>query len=329
MIGLPNQSNEDLVNDLLFIKKLNPHMCGIGPFIPQKDTPLRNEVGGTVEKTMIMLALLRLMVPKAMLPATTALGSIDPLGREKGLKGMGYGKLQNGYGKSSIEKYFEDCDDIDFLDAIDYFFYLIDKNIRTIKPEYQYDYDADGAINAAIAELNYRFKQHNLGYEFANSQIITIDSTFLHKTAVKPALKLLFEEGFEGAEDEIRNAYERRRKGDNKNAILEAGKAFESTMKIICDKQGYAYNKNKDTAQKLITILENNGFYPSYMNAHLTSIRTTLETGLPVVRNKVAGHGQGNQIITIPDEYTDYALHLAATNILFLVRLYRNKKQNL
>lgn len=191
-----------------------------------------------------------------------------------------------------------------------------------------YDYDADGAINDAIVELNYRFKQHNLGYEFANSQIITIDSTFLHKTAVKPALKLLFEEGFEGAEDEIRNAYERRRKGDNKNAILEAGKAFESTMKIICDKQGYAYDKNKDTAQKLITILENNGFYPSYMNAHLTSIRKTLETGLPVVRNKVAGHGQGNQIITIPDEYTDYALHLAATNILFLVRLYRNKKQN-
>lgn len=151
--------------------------------------------------------------------------------------------------------------------------------------------------------LNDYAKQHNLGYEFANSQIITIDSTFLHKTAVKPTLKLLFEEGFEGAEDEIRNAYERRRKGDNKNAILEAGKAFESTMKIICDKQGYAYDKNKDTVQKLITILENNGFYPSYKNAHLTSIRTTLETGLPVVRNKVAGHGQGNQIITIPDEY--------------------------
>lgn len=52
----------------------------------------------------------------------------------------------------------------------------------------------------------------------------------------KNALKLLFEEGFEGAEDEIRKAYEKKRKGDNKNAILEAGKAFESTMKIICDK---------------------------------------------------------------------------------------------
>lgn len=117
--------------------------------------------------------------------------------------------------------------------------------------------------------------------------------------------------------------------GADRKMVEKIPEAFESTMKIICDKQRYAYDKNKDTAQKLITILENNGFYSSYMNAHLTSIRTTLETGLPVVRNKVAGHGQGNQIITIPDEYTEYALHLAATNILFLVRLYRNKKQNL
>lgn len=248
--------------------------------------------------------------------------------REKGLKGMGYDKLQKGYGKSSIEKYFRDCDDVDFLDTIDYFFHVIDRKLRTLKPEYKYDYDADTAVNDAIMELNYRFKQHNLGYEFVNSQIITIDSTLLHETAVKPALKLLFEEGFEGAEDEIRKAYEKRRKGDNKNAILEAGKAFESTMKIICDKQGYTYDKAKDTAQKLISILEKNGFYPSYMNAHLISIRTTLETGLPVVRNKVSGHGQGNQVITISDEYTDYALHLAATNILFLVRLYKSKKQN-
>lgn len=72
--------------------------------------------------------------------------------------------------------------------------------------------------------MNYRFKQHNLGYEFVNSQIITIDSTLLHEMAVKPTLKLLFE-------DETRKAYEKRGKGDNKNAVLEAGKAFESTMK--------------------------------------------------------------------------------------------------
>lgn len=248
--------------------------------------------------------------------------------REKGLKGMGYKKPSKGYGKSSIGKYFEDSSDIDFLDSIDFFFHLIDTKLRTLKPQYKYDYDADTAVNDAIVELNYRFKQHNLGYEFIDSQIITIDSTLLHETVVKPALKILFEEGFEGSEDEIREAYEKRRKGDNKNAILEAGKAFESTMKTICEKQGYTYDKSKDTAQKLISILENNGFFPSYMNAHLTSIRTTLETGLPVVRNKVSSHGQGNQVTTVSDEFTDYALHLAATNMLFLVRLYKDRKQN-
>ena len=75
-----------MIEDLLFLKDLNPHMCGIGPFIPHKDTPLANEHGGTLEKTITMLALIRLMLPKILLPATTALGSIDTLGREKGLK---------------------------------------------------------------------------------------------------------------------------------------------------------------------------------------------------------------------------------------------------
>lgn len=246
--------------------------------------------------------------------------------REKGLKGMKYDQLHKGYGKESIEYYFLECNDVDFLDAVDYFFYIIDKKLRTLKPEYKYDYDSEGAVNEAIIELNYRFKQHNLGYEFINSQIITIDSTYLHKRAVKPSLKLLFEEGFEGAEDEIRNAYEKRRKGDNRNAIIEAGRAFESTMKIICERKGYEYDKAKDTAQKLISILEKNQFYPSYMNAHMNNLKTTLETGLPVVRNKIAGYGQGNDAVAIPDEFADYTLHLTATNILFLVRLYKNNK---
>ncbi|MFU0825600.1 [FeFe] hydrogenase H-cluster radical SAM maturase HydE [Clostridium sp.] len=86
MVGLPGQSNEDYVNDLLFLKKLEPEMVGIGPFIPQKDTPLANESRGTVETTVIMLAIVRLLLPEVLLPATTALGTIDPLGREKGLK---------------------------------------------------------------------------------------------------------------------------------------------------------------------------------------------------------------------------------------------------
>ena len=86
MIGLPNQTTKDLVKDLFFIKELQPAMVGIGPFIPHKDTPLRDCKGGTLDKTLIMLSLIRLMLPEVLLPATTALGSINPLGRELGLK---------------------------------------------------------------------------------------------------------------------------------------------------------------------------------------------------------------------------------------------------
>lgn len=86
MVGLPNQTNNTFVQDLKFIKELKPHMVGIGPFIPQHDTPLGKESGGTVEKTLVMLALTRLLLPDVLLPSTTALGSIDPMGREKGIK---------------------------------------------------------------------------------------------------------------------------------------------------------------------------------------------------------------------------------------------------
>ena len=89
MVGLPGQSNEDYVNDLMFLKDLEPHMIGIGPFIPQSDTPLAGEEGGTLEKTCIMLSIVRLMLPKVLLPATTALGSLDSRGRERGLKAGG------------------------------------------------------------------------------------------------------------------------------------------------------------------------------------------------------------------------------------------------
>lgn len=105
MVGLPNQKNSDLVNDLLFVKEFEPHMCGIGPFIPHKDTPLKNEKGGSLEMTTTMLALIRLLLPNVLLPSTTALGSIDPVGREKGLKAGGNVVMPNLSPTSVREKY--------------------------------------------------------------------------------------------------------------------------------------------------------------------------------------------------------------------------------
>ncbi len=86
MVGLPGQTTADLVKDLRFIKDLQPEMVGIGPFIPHKQTPIGDSAGGTVEQVLVMLALTRLLLPQVLLPSTTAMGTLDKLGREKALK---------------------------------------------------------------------------------------------------------------------------------------------------------------------------------------------------------------------------------------------------
>lgn len=85
MVGSPFQTSRELAEDLKFIETFRPEMCGIGPFIPHRDTPFRDEPAGTLELTCFLLSVIRLAWPSVLLPATTALGTIDPRGREKGV----------------------------------------------------------------------------------------------------------------------------------------------------------------------------------------------------------------------------------------------------
>ena len=85
MVGSPHQTTAHLARDLKFIEEFHPHMCGIGPFVPHSDTPFGTEPAGTVELTCYLLSIIRLIQPEILLPATTALGSIDSDGREKGV----------------------------------------------------------------------------------------------------------------------------------------------------------------------------------------------------------------------------------------------------
>lgn len=105
MVGIPNQTNSDLVNDLRFVKEFEPAMCGIGPFIPHKDTPLKDYEHGSLETTVICLSIVRLLLPSVLLPATTALSSIDKHGREEGLKAGGNVIMPNLSPMSVREKY--------------------------------------------------------------------------------------------------------------------------------------------------------------------------------------------------------------------------------
>ena len=85
MIGSPTQTNEELVEDLLFLKELDPHMVGVGPYLCHSDTELAGNEHGGLYETLCMVALVRLLLPKALLPSTTALGTLSPTGREQGL----------------------------------------------------------------------------------------------------------------------------------------------------------------------------------------------------------------------------------------------------
>jgi len=86
MVGLPGQTFADLAEDLRYLRELSPDMIGIGPFIPHSETPLGTEKGGTLEDTLVMVALARLLIPRSLIPATTALGTLHPQGRELALK---------------------------------------------------------------------------------------------------------------------------------------------------------------------------------------------------------------------------------------------------
>ncbi|PEM30906.1 STM4504/CBY_0614 family protein [Bacillus wiedmannii] len=224
------------------------------------------------------------------------------------------------------------CKDVHAIDLIELSFYVLKDHYKIGKiPHDPFAISLMGieqSFEEAIKELNYWFKDNSIGFEFINGEIIRIDQTHMHEEVVKPAITLLFEEEFEGAAEEFLNAHKSYRKGDYKNALVEALKSFESTMKTICDKKEYTYNKSRDTAQRLITVLFDNNLIPEYMRNHFTSLRNTLEAGLPTVRNKQAGHGQGAESVKVEPYFVEYAINLAATNIVFLINAYKESKEN-
>ncbi|OGJ54859.1 hypothetical protein A3D11_00845 [Candidatus Peribacteria bacterium RIFCSPHIGHO2_02_FULL_49_16] len=170
----------------------------------------------------------------------------------------------------------------------------------------------------AIRELNGRFAQWKVGYRFEKDQLLRIDSEFMHEEVTKPALRLLNQKGFAGPENEFLNAHEHFRKGEHRQAVTFSLASFESTMKAILDQRGWLYPVAAN-AKNLLDICFEKGLIPEYLISHFSSLRNTLESGLPSLRNREGPHGGGAEIKTVPSHVAAYALHLAATNIIFLV----------
>ena len=178
--------------------------------------------------------------------------------------------------------------------------------------------DVLASPDATIAEANTRFKEHGVGFEYVSGEMIRIDSELLHAEVVKPALLLLARPEYAGANNEFLKAHEHYRHSRHKECLVECLKAFESTMKSICDSNGWAWNP-KDTAKTLIDTCVTNGLFPEFMQSHLGSLRSILESGVPTVRNKLGGHGQGPTVTSVTEATARFALHLTASNILFFV----------
>jgi hypothetical protein len=118
------------------------------------------------------------------------------------------------------------------------------------------------------------------------------------------------------------SAHEHLRHGRVESAVTEACKAFESTLKAICDARGWTYDASKATAAPLIRVVIDRGLVPNYSQEQLENVAKCL-IGVATVRNKNAGHGAGAKPRDVPDHYAAYALHLAAANIVFLIECHK------
>lgn len=180
------------------------------------------------------------------------------------------------------------------------------------------DYDSSRLFaDEAIADLNACFNEHGVGYQFVSGKILRVDSEFMHAELIKPALAVLQGKRFAAASEEFLDAHKHYRHGRNKECLVSALKAFESTLKIICAAKKWPAEKN-DTVSKLINTCVDMGLFPKCQETQLGALRTLLSNGVPPLRNKLAGHGQGTETVTVPAHVARYALNLTASTIVLL-----------
>lgn len=151
------------------------------------------------------------------------------------------------------------------------------KFIKKVQADKYVNCGMNSEIAQAAKDINLRFREHSMGYEFQDWRFIRLDSEYLHTETVVPALVLLREPYLAGANEEFAKAQDHFRHGRFGESINECLKAFESTMKGICHKRDWAYNQT-DSAKKLLATCEQNGLFPDFMRSSLDGLRSVLES---------------------------------------------------
>ena len=164
----------------------------------------------------------------------------------------------------------------------------------------------------AIDELNHRFLENGVGYEFDwdAHQLNRIGDLVIHQEAVRPALSLLAQPAYKTANEEYLKAHRHFRNQQYDDCLTECCNAFESTIKIICDQKGWPC-EHKDAAGKLVKTYMKHSGLPSYFETMLMIVAT--------LRNKLGPHGKGTQPVDVPEHLAKYSLHATASAIVLLV----------
>lgn len=209
------------------------------------------------------------------------------------------------------------CGPEHFVDIVEICVRVIHRGIRKWEPYERSSHGIEQDPQEAIDEINHRFRRSGFGYQFVDGEAFRIDSEFTHEEIVKPALRILGAKRYEGARDEFLSAHRHYRNGDHEEAITEAAKSFESTLKIVCDRNDWEYPAGS-RASDLLKIIRSKGLWPDYLDNSFDQLLATLSSGLPKVRNEQSAHGQGGMLRSTPGYIAAYALNLAAAKIVFV-----------
>lgn len=240
--------------------------------------------------------------------------------REKGLDGI----AREDFAGARILTFMRTCSTEDWLDLLE----LIATGMQIVggndQSYFRQQWEVSTTPENAIEEINYRLRQAGVGYQVENARIIRVDSQFVHAEVVKPALALLSHRDFEGPRQEFLSAHQHYRAGEYRQTVAMAANALESTFKAIFERKRWAYSKGARISD-LVKVARTNALWPDYLDASFDQLVATLQSGLPKIRDNDASHGQGAKPKDIPSYIAAYALHLAASKIVFISEAAKDK----
>ncbi len=221
--------------------------------------------------------------------------------------------------KTQVESYFEKLEDTNkILDVVEVVFLVMkvagDHHDNTYAYYRAIAYD----FKKCVEDINKRFKENNVAYQYEGNRIIRYSNDLIHNEVTKKTISLLEENGFENANEEFLKGHEHFRHDRYKECLNECLKAFESVLKILIVRNGLSY-RDEDTAKSLIAIVLNNELIPTYLQNSFTGIRTILESSISTIRNKNSAHGQGPEKIIVPKYLANYMPYLSGSTIIFLI----------